>query len=151
MPLVSRALPVIGCRLRDSTDELTATATWEYLNFDTESYDTDGMHEGVTNPSRITIKVAGVYVFGALIEWATNATGYRLIQINLNRTTAIVRDFQGAVSGNATTSECGSTYEFSVDDYIEVRVYQTSGGNLNVVAGSDWSPVFWAYMIGWPT
>jgi len=141
----------IGVRLRDAKDEATATATWEYLDFDTESYDTDTMHEGIANPSRITIKTPGIYAFGATIEWDSNAVGYRLIQINLNRATPIDRDFETPVTGDSTTCRCASTYEFAVTDFIEIRVLQTSGGNLNVLSGSDYSPVFWAHKIGDPT
>jgi len=147
------APPLIGCRLRNSANEATATGIYEYLNFDTESYDTDSMHEGVTNPSRITIKTAGVYAFGASIMWEANATGERAMLIYLNRATVIGWDGRKANSdaGRPTSNEKDLTHEFSVNDYIEVRVRQTSGGNLNVESSSDYSPVFWAYKIGDPT
>jgi len=146
------APPLIGCRLRNSADEATVNNTLEYLDFDTESYDTDGMHEGVTNPSRITIKTAGVYAFGAVVKWEANATGQRLVLLYMNRTTLIDVDERDATpNGRPSYLRIASTREFAVTDYIEVRVRQTSGGDLNVESASDYAPVFWAYKIGDPT
>jgi len=150
---IDNKLAFVGCRLYNSTGETTIHDTLLYISFDTESYDTDSMHEGVTNPSRITIKTAGIYEFGALVRWVANAVGQRRIIIDLNRITNIYMDEVDAVSDPArpTYNKAFSTYEFAADDFIEVRVEQTSGGDLDIAAAAAYSPVFWTHKIGDPT
>lgn len=52
-----------------------ATSTWVALSWDTESFDTDGMHSTVSNNSRLTVPSngAGLYGVGATIGFLTNA------------------------------------------------------------------------------
>ncbi|GAI67108.1 unnamed protein product, partial [marine sediment metagenome] len=45
-----------GCRVDRGSPQSIPDATSTYLIFDTEDYDTDGMHDLVVNPERVTIK-----------------------------------------------------------------------------------------------
>ena len=55
-----------------------ATGTEAFLNFDTEVFDyTGNYHNNVTNNTRLTIGRTALYIFGAQVEFAANATGYR--------------------------------------------------------------------------
>jgi len=139
----------IGCRLRHSKATTATTGTWKYIYFDTESHDTDAMH--VADDWKITIKTAGIYAFGGSIRWAANNTGYRQMAVFLNAGTILVADNRQAVQGETTLMGRTSVHEFAVNDYINFSGLQTSGGDLDIVSASDYSPVFWAYKIGDPT
>lgn len=52
-----------GCLVVDNSASETLTdATAKIIDFDTELYDTDGWHEGVTNPERLTVPSGVNYV-----------------------------------------------------------------------------------------
>jgi hypothetical protein len=137
-----------GARVYNSAAIATVTSVWKLLTFDTERYDTDGIHEGVTNPSRLTCKTAGKYFFGCCVSFQSNATGYRIATINHNGTPSIVQNRSPAVSGDSTILSCNAVYDLAVNDYLEVFVYQNRGGALNVESIGNVSPEFWMQRIG---
>lgn len=136
------------CRVYNSADITISDSTNTYLTFDTENIDTDAMHSTSANTSRITINKAGKYLVGATIRWASNATGYRQAFLQINRTTNIDVRIQTPVTGQVTNMGISTIYQFAAADYIEVGVFQTSGGNLNVGTSANVAPAFWATWIG---
>lgn len=141
-------VPVV--RVFHNANQSIADAATTALAFNSERYDTDTMHDTVTNNSRITIKTAGKYAIGVVLEWAANATGERLVLLKANGASYIGAISQQAVSVASipTRQNLVVDWDFSVNDYIEVEVRQVSGGALNVVSGSAYSPEFWAHRIG---
>ncbi len=121
------------CRVTKSGATAITTAVDTAAPFDTEALDTDGMHDNVTNNTRITPTTAGLYVVSSNGDFALNATGSRYGALRLNNTTylaiAHLPSATASISGwlNPTTLRefNGST------DYVELRVWQNSGGNLN--------------------
>lgn len=113
------------------------------LAFNSERYDTDTIHDTVTNNSRLTCKTAGKYTITGNAEWAGNASGFRELAILLNGTTIIgTNDLSvGGVAG--TLSHCVSTeYALAINDFVELRAYQNSGAALNVSSSGNYSPEF---------
>ena len=102
--------------------------------WDEELYDTDGMHDTVTNNSRITFKTAGKYSISAQSEWGINSGGFRFMDIIKNGVDSIarVRD----LAENASEHNIAFVGEFAVNDYIELIVFQDTGGNLDFEAGA---------------
>lgn len=101
-----------------------------------------GMHDLVTNNSRIVARTAGKYDISGQIEFAANATGARSIIVRLNAAgsnasgTLLYQSIQGAVSGNATTVQISKfPVALNAGDYIEMFAYQTSGAALAIDAG----------------
>lgn len=138
------------CRVYKTTNFATATATAAAVTFNAERYDNDSMHSTSSNTSRITMTTAGVYLVGACIEWTGNATGAREAAIRLNGSTVLASDLV-PLTGSAGASciqvvQC--VYAFSAADYVEVRVTQSSGGALDVVASGAYSPEMWAQWLG---
>ncbi len=102
----------------------------------TEVADAQGWHHPTTNPTRITPNVAGRYRVEAEVEWASNATNLRVVQIGRNnvfanrvRTIAIAADDAVGSAQLATEVTMNGT-----TDYVAVTVFQNSGGALNVTA-----------------
>jgi hypothetical protein len=127
-------------RAYNSADISIANATLTALTFDSERYDTDSMHSTVSNTGRITFTTAGVYNLTFNGVFASNATGYRVASFRLNGTTYIGYFSQMAVSGDSTYLNVTTQYKFAAGDYIEVVVYQTSGGALNIQVAANYSP-----------
>ena len=117
------------------------------LTFNSERWDTDNIHSTSTNTGRLTCKTAGVYNISASVQFESNATGTRAITILLGGTTVIGSD-QRLAANVATTCNLSIDYVFAVNDYVEVQVYQNSGGALNVVATSERTPLFMMHYVG---
>lgn len=118
---------------RSGGTESIANNTATRVSFDAEEYDTDSMHSTVTNNSRVTATTAGKYLITANANWASNTTGRRYLSIAKNNTTTLAQMNSAPVSG---TGECGqaivSAASLSAGDYVELEVYQNSGGSLDV-------------------
>ncbi len=72
-----------------------------YLTFATERHDTDSMHSTSSNTGRIVFTAAGVYGMFANVALAANATGYRLVGIEINRSGTTIAATQ-VIHGGAT-------------------------------------------------
>jgi len=106
------------------------------------------MHSTVTNTSRITIASPGVYLFTGYCYWANNATGVRRIELRLNGATFIGSQDVYPNSSDAGITNVSSLWKCAANDYVEMGVYQTSGGALSIVASASRSPEFSAMWMG---
>lgn len=131
--------PFKGALLKLSADQSIPTGADTALSFANEDYDTDGFHESVTNPTRITIPnnlgIARARVLASVL-WAAGATGARRVAIRQNGTTFVGGDTD---SGAANEQSQATTPVLSVSDgdYFEAIVRQDSGGALNAVADAQ--------------
>lgn len=129
-------IPVVipSTRVTNNAAIAIVTSTVTTPTFNTERWDTNETHDTTTNPSRLTCQTAGLYLIIANIEFDANATGHRMIRLRLNATTNIARTETPAVATAATTTNIivSTIYNLAVSDFIEVQVFQTSGGNLNI-------------------
>lgn len=138
-----------SCRVYNNAAISTTSGTPQALTFNTERFDTDAMHDIVTNTGRITINTPGQYHLYAAIDFAANATGYRQAYIRLNGTTPIAAQaFATAGIANGTQLTPSTVYRCIVGDYFEVVVSQNSTTTLNVTLGSNYSPEFGAIWLG---
>jgi hypothetical protein len=117
-----------------TTNQTISNNTRTILLLNAEEFDTDTIHDTVTNSGRLTAKLAGKYIASASVRWASNATGDRLISIKKNGTTLVSENGNDSVDGNGVLIT-GSPVIVSLaaNDYLEVEVFQDSGGNLDVV------------------
>jgi len=129
--------PVEGARVYHSVAQSIPHNTWTVLAFDSQHYDTDNIHDPVTNNSRLTCKTAGKYVIWFFIRFLASATGVRGILIRLNGITSIGNQaYTSPASGDAQTAlNISMTKDLVVNDYVEVVVFQNSGAALNVEYG----------------
>lgn len=123
------------CRVYNDANQSIPDSTVTALTFNTERFDTDGIHSTTSNTSRLTCRTAGVYHMDAHVEFASNSTGERQLLLKLNGTTFIAADSRAAINGNPTKASIPTTYQLVVGDYVEVFVFQSSGGALNVLTG----------------
>ncbi len=128
-----------GCYLTQTTGTTGAFGAYTTLWFDTESYDTDGYHDNVTNNSRITIPASrwGTYIISG---WAGQSVNFRALKLIKNWTTQLT--VQGAVGSSwspsgtdAGTFNLSWTGRLVVTDFVELQLYTTS----NTVTSSTYT------------
>jgi hypothetical protein len=128
-----------------TTSSLTSTPA--ALAFDTEDFDTDTMHDTVTNNSRITFTHAGKYHVSGNLITTTNQAGTIGVYILLNGSTII--SVSECTNGNIQIGSayygsvvCSTIYSFSAGDYIEL--WGTASATNNRAAISSFSASLFA-------
>ncbi|MGW2936085.1 hypothetical protein ACWDA7_30505 [Streptomyces sp. NPDC001156] len=119
---------------------------WTAISLNTEQVDTYVGHDNVTNNSRYTAQVAGVYSVCGVVAYAANATGVRGARLHLNGS-AIQGSAQMTLPGPGTNL-CGvatpvRAVQMAVGDFVEVAAYQNSGASLSTTTSSDLSSALW--------
>lgn len=139
-----------GCRVYNNANISIGNAATQFVTFNSERYDTDSIHSTSVNTGRLTIPFAGKWLVTCAVSFAANATGARAIQIWLNAATVIATTFVPAVGGGTLTTDIAvsTVYQFAANDYLELGVYQSSGGNLNLLYGAGYSPEFAVAFLG---
>jgi hypothetical protein len=134
------------CGLYLASVKTVSSSSWIAVAFDAENYDIGGMHNNSTNPSRITIPSGGdgYYNFTGQCSLTANSAGGRGLKIAYN----------GGVGGSTNPKDVGGTFETAdvnfpyrsavtatrymlAGDYAELAVYQTSGGNLDLLTDTS--------------
>lgn len=118
---------------RSATQSLTNN-TLTNLTWNTETYDTNALHDTATNTDRLVCVVAGLYEFKLNLEFAANATGFRAIYIiHSVGTTAIAADILPLTGAAvAPVMFCAAEYRMAVGEYVVAQGWQNSGGALVV-------------------
>lgn len=141
-----------ACRVYHNTTQLCADAADTIVAFNSERWDTDVMHDTVTNNSRVTIKTAGLYLltFSGLL---TSLTTYSQVNCYFRLNGATPLGYQGysPTTFNMAPELSNTTvFKFAVNDYIQVLVYQDNTANTaqNLLTGANYSPEFSATWLG---
>lgn len=134
-----------GIAVYNSGNISIGTGSWTALTFDSERRDDADFHSTVSNTSRLTVPAgkAGWYVIAGHISFAASGSGLRrYVSILINGSDRIAMQ-RG--EPNATTPvqlSIATVYPLAAGDYAELPAYQDSGGNLNVIVDSIFSPEF---------
>lgn len=123
-----------ACAARSSGTQAIATATQTALAFDsTEDYDTDGVHSLVTNTSRFTPTVSGLYVMTATVQTYSSATGtYRQSGICKNGSYGTNYAFMRIPPNTVSPYLCLTSVPVAMNgttDYLEVTFQHDNGVN----------------------
>lgn len=115
-------------------------ASDQIVSWDTEIQDDFGLHDPVTNNSRLTVPAgAGLVTLSANVEWAAAASGHRdlrLLKNGLNFAgAALVRDSAISASLGLLQNLASPVLIVVPGDYFELQVRQESGAALDLVAG----------------
>ena len=128
-----------GCLVYLDANQSLADAIGDTINFDQEDYDTDTIHDNVTNNDRLVVP-SGVtkVIVKAKVVFSGNATGIRNSWISKNGTASYI----GEPSYLFTAPDASSSAEIiltspvlsvSDSDYFILNIYQNSGGSLNML------------------
>lgn len=131
------------CQAYHNANQSLATDDLSVLALNSERYDwsVTAMHDTVTNNSRITMPVDGVYIVTLTGAFAANAAGDRAFYIRKNG-----REIIGGAERKPPSAAFESAMTvvvqeaFRSGEYVQALAKQDSGGALNVVV-QRWSPV----------
>ena len=138
-----------GARVYHDTAQSISPNTPTALAFNSTRWDTDNIHDPVTNNSRLTCKTAGKYLIAATAGFDIEiTTGIRSIAIRLNGTTNIILVSWNRNQNGPTWMDCATIWDMGVGDYVEVVVEQGSSGSLNILAIASHTPEFMTHRIG---
>ncbi len=115
-----------------NTAQSINNSTWTILSFNSERWDNGDFHSTSTNPSRLTCNRDGKYELWAKVEFTSNSTGYRAAMFYKNGSSFTVYVTQPAINGTSTIVNVSFPFDCVEGDYWELRVFQNSGGSLNV-------------------
>ena len=132
-----------------------ANNTTEWLSFTTELFKSGVTHSNSgtagtsTDPKRLTIATAGVYLITGNVQFDNAGTGVRALYIRKNGSTTVAQGMVASPSSSSPAYVTATTIEnLSAGDYLELGVYQTSGSALNVDVAENASPVFGVTWLG---
>lgn len=138
----------LGARVYHNAAQATTSTVWTVLAMNNERFDTDACHDNATNNSRLTCKTAGKYVIGGTFVMDASAGGARrAIEVRLNGASILAMNFAPVAGAYAIAANVETVYDLAVNDYVELLAYQDSGGDLNVLSSSPYSPEFWMVRI----
>ena len=129
------------CQAQRASNQTITSASSTAIAMTGDVFDTDTMHDPTTNNTRITCNTAGVYLFTGTIQFDANSSGVRYLQLWLNGTTDIADVGSTSTSAtNLTKLSIAFPWQMAVNDYMEMRAYQTSGGGLIVLGVTAGNP-----------
>jgi hypothetical protein len=108
------------------------------------------MHSTASNTSRLIAPQTGVYLCIGIVRWANNATGARYLALQINGAgNPLNSDRLVVLDANETPYHItAGLFKLSQGDYVEVFVFQNSGGNLNSLTNADVVPRFMMAWVG---
>lgn len=130
----------VGVGVYKSTNQSISSGTSTAVAFAAENFDTDAFHDNATNNSRLTIPTGkgGKYQINYNVNWDANATGSRQAIVYLNNTTVIsLVETDNAGAGRGVGLSGSLIYSLAAADYIQVLVFQNSGGALDCLSGGN--------------
>lgn len=134
--MASSAAPpsFVGARVYNAGLQSISTATATALTFNSEYFDTGGLHSTSVNTSRVTIAQSGYYDLGAGTTLDTPTTGLRSLRFTVNGAdlNAGFLQVMPVTTGSAlilATTALG--IYLNAGDYVEAVVYQNSGATLS--------------------
>lgn len=135
--------PPAAIAIRSGAAQSIPNSTFTTITLDTEVADQGGLWTSGA-PTLLTFPEDGLYIAGGELLFASNATGYREVDLELNAAAfSLVADAKAAISGAATPVHASGLFLVAASNTLRMRVFQTSGGALNTWA-TDRFPRLWA-------
>ena len=147
--VAAHPLIIPAARVYNNADITVANNTETTLTFNSETFDTDTIHDTSTNPERLTCKTAGIYLVYANIRFEADADGVRAVFLYVNGTSDsfAVQSVPARATGPTHVALVG-VYSLAVNDYVICRVLHNAGNNLAISAAGLHSPVFGMSYVG---
>jgi len=141
-----------GCKLYKSANQTISNNSGTSITFDSEVFDTDAYHSTSSNTDRITIPSGkgGKYLIQATAGFVANNVGVRQVFFEVNGTTNNNQVTLAGFSGIGTDQyiNINTIISLAAADYVILRVYQNSGGNLDIKGSNEFQTTFSASLIG---
>ena len=133
-----------GARIQLNAAQSIPNNALTIITFDTEVYDDNDYIDIGGNATRITVPSDGDYLFVVYAQFDTSATGYRQVRLLKNGATSLEPQRINPISSTLTAFTATFTVRLVTSDYVELQVFQDSGGPLNF---SGPTPGLQAYVV----
>jgi hypothetical protein len=137
-----------ACRLVNTTN-ISPFTSGNTITWNSESFDTDGMHSTTTNTDRITIATAGIYyVYGVVNSTLASAGGSTMsIECRVNGSASNIVFTEAQVDGMGLS---GGTFAFSgsglwnlvATDYLTLIYNTNNTGTKTITTASSFGAVW---------
>lgn len=131
-----------------TTNQTISDSALTGISWDAEVFDTEGIHDPVTNPDRLVVQTAGVYFVHAMVKFASGGASRRELWINVNDVASHAANAMRIGSTAAAEMSISMAFLFNVNWFVILRVFQTSGGPLDIVSDGTFRPRFGICWIG---
>jgi hypothetical protein len=151
LTLAGVAPPIRGAKAFGSVNHSILTTTVTSVILNAEAYDTDAIHDNAVNNTRLTVPAGVTRIrLTGYVKWAANGSAMRQLAIRKNGAGGTIDDVMAGYEPTIYTSASGASAEehganidsgiitVAAADYFELRVEQTSGLSLNLLAGDHW-------------
>jgi hypothetical protein len=112
------------------------------LTFNSERYDTIGMHSQTTNLSRLTAPVRGIYAVTAQVRWEGVGSGIRCLDLRRSGAEVVAAQCWDAPTIVDPDQNVSTMVSLAPGDFVEVRALQSCCDTLPILKGSAFSPEF---------
>jgi fluoride ion exporter CrcB/FEX len=125
-------LPLCVLTTNQTLGQTIGDNTTPVLTFDVVRRNPSGMYVAATSTNKIFCVRPGDYDFFAASTFMPNPNGSRFINFLVNGTEVRAREERGAnqATGRGTTVSTFDTLSLDTGDFVQVQVWQNSGGNL---------------------
>lgn len=123
-----------ACRAYRGLTQSINSSSFTAIQFDAEHFDNCNMHDNVTNNTRFTVPVTGIYSLSGVIYFAPAAGGgVRAAQWTVNNTygAAQIYDWPGV---NEVSLSPNTYALLNAGDYVELKAFHTAGTAINIGA-----------------
>jgi hypothetical protein len=127
-PSVTHKPPSV--KLERTTGQVVYDASAAIMVWDSEVWDTDGMHDNATNQDRITINTPGIYLVIGAVRYNAGISDDSSVTIWQNGSTFIVRD-EGGPANTAGGRTVSALVNMNANDYLHLQVYQNNSANTS--------------------
>jgi hypothetical protein len=141
--IARRAMCTYRARGVSNATQSIPTGIGTDITFQTNAYNvgySGNIHNAAIQPTRFVAPITGVYHIEANLAFASNATGYRSVQLVRNGSASLGPGVTVTpLTGTETAVFVAADYLLTKDEYVTVQVVQNSGGALNVNSGATMS------------
>jgi len=139
-------IALTGVSCRKVANQAIPTATYTAVTFDSELFDTDNMHDTVTNTHRLTANKAGYYMVIAHVDWRGNvAGGRRVLGIAKGDTAPSATNIPYARNEGASLATagaypilaCSAVVYLAAAEWVTLWAWQNTGANLDVLGTAE--------------
>ena len=131
------SIPIdISCKVTKSANQTIPYLTVTLLSWNQETYDTDDMHDDITNNSQIYISTTGKYSSLLQTNWDSDNTGRRIFILVKNELEISRLEYKAETTGN---NQFNWTGELEAGDVLTMHAWQNISveGNLNFIGGAS--------------
>ena len=141
----SRQIGTLPCARVFNSANITGILAnaWTALPFNSERFDTDGIHDTATNNTRLVCRTAGVYALSGHVEWDSDVTGtFRGLAIISSTASFVGACYDGPMAVQLTQS-IAAVWRMAVGEYVELAVNHNATTNRTInKAAQPYSPEF---------